>query len=108
MAETRQWVTHKKPSLNDLYLIHQQGWEGAAEHISQPDRIAWKSMCVASEGMEKGEKWCKRAIWRNTLPAVKRAWESVDKLTSGAFVEMWRERVAHFYSKYMATAAATP
>jgi hypothetical protein len=32
----------------------------------------------------------------------------VDKLTSGAFVEMWRERVAHLYSKYMATAAAAP
>ena len=101
-----EWVTHKKPTLSDLYLIHQQGWEGAAEHISQPDRIAWKSMCATSEGREKGEKWCKRAIWRNTLPAVKHAWKSVDKLTSGAFVGMWRERVADFYSKYMATAAA--
>src|SRR5712672_2496737 len=101
-----EWVTQKKPTLSDLYLIHQQGWEGAAEHISQPDRIAWKSMCATSEGREKGEKWCKRAIWRNTLPAVKDAWKSVDKLTSGAFVAMWRERVAHFYSKYMATAAA--
>ena len=101
-----QWVTHRKPDLNDLYLIHQQGWEGAAQHVSQPDRIAWKSMCATSEGREKGEKWCKRAIWRNTLPAVKHAWKSVDKLTSGAFVGMWRERVAHFYSKYMATAAA--
>ncbi len=102
-----EWVTQKKPTLSDLYLIHQQGWEGAAEHISQPDRIAWKSMCATSEGREKGEKWCKRAIWRNTLPAVKDAWKSVDKLTSGAFVGMWRERVAHFYSKYMATATAT-
>jgi hypothetical protein len=101
-----EWVTHRKPTLSDLYLIHQQGWEGAAEHISQPDRIAWRSMCATSEGMEKGEKWCKRAIWRNTLPAVKQAWKSVDKLTSGAFVGMWRERVADFYSKYMATAAA--
>ena len=101
-----EWVTHKKPTLSDLYLIHQQGWEGAAEHISQPDRIAWKSMCATSEGREKGEKWCKRAIWRNTLPAVKDTWKSVDKLTSGAFVGMWRERVAHFYSKYTATAAA--
>jgi hypothetical protein len=101
-----EWVTHKKPTLSDLYLIHQQGWEGAAEHISQPDRIAWRSMCATSEGMAKGEKWCKRAIWRNTLPAVKHAWKSVDKLTSGAFVGMWRERVADFYSKYMATAAA--
>jgi hypothetical protein len=30
----------------------------------------------------------------------------VDRLTSGAFVGMWRERVAEFYSKYTATAAA--
>ncbi len=101
-----QWVTGRKPDLNDLYLIHQQGWEGAAEHISQPDRIAWKSMCATSEGREKGEKWCKRAIWGNTLPSVKDAWKSVDKLTSQAFVGMWRERVAHFYSKYMGTATA--
>ena len=62
-----EWVTHRKPTLSDLYLIHQQGWEGAAEHINQPDRIAWKSMCATSEGMEKGEKWCKRAIWGNTI-----------------------------------------
>jgi hypothetical protein len=101
-----EWVTHRKPTLSDLYLIHQQGWEGAAEHISQPDRIAWKSMCATREGVEKGEKWCKRAIWGNTTPAVKHEWKSVDKLTSATFVEMWRERVAHFYSKYMATAAA--
>jgi hypothetical protein len=31
----------------------------------------------------------------------------VDKLTSAAFVDMWRERVAHFESKY-AVAAAEP
>jgi hypothetical protein len=101
-----EWVTHRKPTLSDLYLIHQQGWEGAAEHISKPDRIAWKSMCATREGREKGEKWCKRAIWGNTLPAIKSVWKSVDKLTSEAFVGMWRERVAEFRSKYMATAAA--
>src|SRR5882757_8235919 len=101
-----EWVTHKKPTLSDLYLIHQQGWEGAAEHISRPDRIAWRSVCATSEGREKGEKWCKRAIWGNTLPAIKQAWKSVDKLTSEAFVGMWRARVAEFRSKYMATAAA--
>ena len=101
------WVTHRKPDLNDLYLIHQQGWEGAAEHLSQPDRIAWKSMCATGEGREKGEKWCRRAIWGNTLPAVKEAWKSVEKLTSEAFVGMWRERVAHFQAKYMGAATAT-
>jgi hypothetical protein len=38
--------------------------------------------------------------------AVKDAWKSVDKLSSGAFVGMWRDRVSLFYSKYMATADA--
>ncbi|MEO8319678.1 MAG: transglycosylase SLT domain-containing protein [Bradyrhizobium sp.] len=101
-----EWITHRKPDLSDLYLIHQQGWEGAAEHISQPARAAWKSMCATSEGREKGEKWCRRAIWGNTLPAFKKTWKSVDNLTSEAFVGMWRGRVAEFYSKYVATAAA--
>jgi hypothetical protein len=92
--------THKKPAFSDLYLIHQQGWQGAAEHVSQPDRIAWKSMCATDEGRQKGEKWCKRAIWENTLPTVKHIWKSVDKLTSGAFVDMWRERVDRLYARY--------
>jgi hypothetical protein len=42
----------------------------------------------------KGERWCKRAIWENTLPEVKKAWGSVEKLTSSGFVAMWRDRVA--------------
>jgi len=64
-------------------------------------------MGATSEGREKGEKWCRRAIWGNTLPSVKDTWKSVEKLTSEAFVGMWRERVAHFYAKYMATGTAT-
>ncbi|OKO72014.1 transglycosylase [Bradyrhizobium sp. NAS80.1] len=99
-------VAHKKPTLPDLYLIHQQGWEGAAEHISHPQRIAWKSMCATQEGLAKGERWCKRAIWGNTLPAVKREWKSVDNLTSGAFVAMWRDRVDTLYARYPVLTAA--
>src|SRR6202044_3194635 len=75
-------TTHQKPTLSDLYLIHQQGTQGAAEHVSHPERLAWQSMCATDEGREKGEKWCKRAVWQNTLPAVKKIWKSVDKLTS--------------------------
>ncbi|MDA9522519.1 transglycosylase [Bradyrhizobium sp. CCBAU 11434] len=101
-----EWITHRKPDMSDLYLIHQQGWEGAAEHISRPARTAWKSMCATGEGKEKGERWCKRAIWGNALPAFKRSWKSVDNVTSEAFVGMWRGRVAEFYTKYVATAAA--
>jgi hypothetical protein len=93
-------ITRKKPTFSDLYLIHQQGWEGAAEHVNHPQQIAWKSMCATQEGLAKGEHWCKRAIWGNTLPTVKREWKSVDRLTSGAFVAMWRERVETFYTRY--------
>ena len=82
-----EMFTHRKPTLNDLYLIHQQGVEGAAEHISHPNRLAWRSMCATDEGKKKGEKWCKRAIWGNTLPAFKRVWKTVNNVTSGAFVE---------------------
>ncbi|HXX51147.1 MAG TPA: transglycosylase [Xanthobacteraceae bacterium] len=92
--------THKKATLSDLYLIHQQGTQGAEEHVSHPDRIAWKSMCATEEGKEKGESWCKRAIWANTLPEIKRVWKSVDNLTSGAFVQMWQQRIEQFYTRY--------
>jgi hypothetical protein len=92
--------THKKATFSDLYLIHQQGTQGAEEHVNHPDRIAWESMCATDEGKEKGEEWCKRAIWENTLPEVKRVWKSVDNLTSGAFVQMWQDRVDHFYAHY--------
>jgi hypothetical protein len=100
-----EMFTHRKPSLNDLYLIHQQGVDGAAEHVSHPNRLAWQSMCATDEGKEKGEKWCKRAIWGNTLPAIKRVWKTVNNVTSDAFVGMWQQRVSHFYSKYSDAAA---
>ncbi len=100
-----EMFTHRKPTLNDLYLIHQQGVDGATEHVSHPNRLAWRSMCATDEGKEKGEKWCKRAIWGNTLPAIKRIWKDVNKVTSGAFVAMWQQRVSHFYARYSAAAA---
>ncbi len=98
--------THIKPTLFDLYLIHQQGWQGAAEHVTHPERIAWQSMCATDEGHDKGEKWCKRAIWQNTLPDIKRIYKSVENLTSGAFTDMWRQRLALFYSRYSETVSA--
>jgi len=96
--------THKKATFSDLYLIHQQGTRGAEEHVNHPDRIAWKSMCATDEGKEKGEKWCKRAIWENTVPEIKHVWKTVDNLTSGAFVKMWQQRVDRYYTRYSETA----
>jgi len=98
--------THKKATLAYLYLIHQQGTQGAAEHVAHPERLAWESMCATDEGRVKGERWCKRAIWENTLPEVKKVWGSVEKLTSAAFVTMWGDRVAMLYHRYQAASAA--
>ena len=100
-----EMFNRRKPTLNDLYLIHQQGIEGATEHLSRPNRLAWRSMCATDEGKQKGEKWCKRAIWGNTLPALKKAWKNVNKVTSAAFVEMWQQRVSQFYARYSEAAA---
>jgi hypothetical protein len=97
--------THKKATISDLYLIHQQGVHGAEEHVNHPDWIAWKSMCATNEGKEKGEEWCKRAIWGNTLPEIKRLWKTVDNLTSSAFVKMWEDRLYRVYSRYSAADA---
>ncbi len=105
-ADLFEWDTRKKPTFSDLYLIHQQGWQGAAEHVAHPERIAWKSMCATDEGREKGEKWCKRAVWGNTLPNIKQAWKSVERMTSAAFVAMWQQRVNLFYARYSASADA--
>jgi hypothetical protein len=107
-AELFELRTHKKPTLSDLYLIHQQGIQGAEEHVSHPNRAAWESMCATDEGQQRGEKWCKRAIWGNTLPEIKKVWKSVENLTSGAFVNMWEQRVAEFYARYSRTADAAP
>jgi len=100
-----EMFTQRTPTFNDIYLIHQQGVEGAVEHLSKPRRLAWRSMCATYEGKEKGEKWCKRAIWGNTLPAVKRVWKNVNRITSADFVGMWRQRVAEFYAQYSKSAA---
>jgi len=100
-----EMFNRRKPTLNDLYLIHQQGIEGATEHLSKPNRLAWQSMCATDEGKQKGQKWCKLAIWGNTLPALKKTWKNVNKVTSAAFVEMWNQRVSQFYTRYSEAAA---
>src|SRR5579862_2346764 len=92
--------THKQPTRYDRYLIHQQGTQGAAEHVAHPEWVAWKSMCATEEGKAKGESWCKRAIWKNTLPTVKKIWQSVERLTSAGFVHMWEQQLDQLYARY--------
>ncbi|HVX91275.1 MAG TPA: hypothetical protein VHC20_06675, partial [Candidatus Paceibacterota bacterium] len=83
----------RPPNFFDRYCVHQQGFEGCIQHQTNPSNLAWKSMCNTSEGRDKGERWCRKAIWGNVTAAFKSLVGSVESLTSGQFVEFWRGRV---------------
>jgi hypothetical protein len=88
------------PDYAERYMVHQQGIQGAIEHYTHPERAAWQSMCATDEGILKGEKWCRKAIWRNLLPKWKRTFKRVEKISSGDFVHLWTERVDHLAKKF--------
>ena len=81
-------------------MVHQQGIQGAIEHYTHPERIAWQSMCATDEGVLKGEQWCKKCIWGNLLPQWKDAFGSVDKMSSRDFVNLWTERIDRLANKF--------
>jgi Transglycosylase SLT domain len=88
------------PDYAERYIVHQQGIQGAIEHYTQPERVAWQSMCATDEGVLKGEQWCRKTIWRNLLPQWKRTFGSVEKISSGDFVSLWTGRVNHLAKRF--------
>jgi hypothetical protein len=90
------------PDYAERYMVHQQGIEGAIEHYEHPERVAWQSMCATSEGLLKGEHWCKRCIWGNLLPQWKHFFGSVEKISSGDFVNVWTGRINLLSERYAA------
>jgi hypothetical protein len=80
--------------------VHQQGIQGAIEHYTHPERVAWQSMCATDEGVLKGEQWCKKCIWGNLLPEWKHAFGSVEKIESGDFVSLWTGRIDHLADRF--------
>jgi predicted GIY-YIG superfamily endonuclease len=99
-AERFKWALGHFPDYAERYMVHQQGIEGAIEHYEHPDRVAWQSMCATSEGLLKGEHWCKKCIWGNLLPRWKRLFGSVDKISSGDFVSLWTGRINLLANRY--------
>lgn len=91
-------ATGRWPNFKEMYMIHQQGLGGATEHYARPDRLAWQSMCATQDGKEKGEGWCKVAIWGNVPSDLKARYGSVDHITSGQFTAMWDGRVDRYAS----------
>ncbi len=90
------------PDYAERYMVHQQGIQGAIEHYTHPDRLAWQSMCATNEGMLKGEQWCRKCIWGNLLPQWKHDFGSVEKIQSGDFVNLWTGRIDHLANRYSA------
>jgi hypothetical protein len=98
-AEKFRWALGHYPDYAERYMVHQQGIQGAIEHYTHPERVAWQSMCATEEGMLKGEQWCKKCIWGNLLPEWKRAFGDVDAILSRDFVGLWTGRIDHLANR---------
>ena len=101
-AEQFKWAVGHYPDYAERYMVHQQGIQGAIEHYTHPERVAWQSMCATDEGLLKGEQWCRKCIWRNLFPRWKRTFGSVEKMSSGDFVSLWTGRINHLANRFSA------
>ena len=45
-AEKFRWALGHYPGYAERYMVHQQGLQGAIEHYTHPERVAWQSMCA--------------------------------------------------------------
>jgi predicted GIY-YIG superfamily endonuclease len=99
-AEKFRWALGHYPDFAERYMVHQQGIQGAIEHYTHPERVAWQSMCATDEGALKGEKWCRKCIWGNLLPQWKRTFASVEKVSSGDFIALWTGRIDHLANRF--------
>lgn len=86
----------RAPTAADLYMIHQQGEGGAANHWANPDKPAWMNMYATGEGRKKGANWARQAIWGNVPTDMRRKFGSVDNITSRQFLDMWGQKVERF------------
>src|SRR5215472_11764208 len=89
-AATFQSKHGRKATLQDIYMIHQQGAAGYDAHLANPDLPAWKNEQQASR---RSEQWAKQAIWRNMTPAMREKYGSVENVTSGDFAADWNQQI---------------
>lgn len=93
-AATFQAKYGHAPTATELYLTHQQGEGGLANHLANPDRPAWQNMYATGEGQQKGAAWAKQAIWGNVPADVRAQYPGgVDSLTSRDFMNIWTRKV---------------
>jgi hypothetical protein len=99
-AEKFRWALGHYPDYAERYMVHQQGIQGAIEHYTHPERVAWQSMCATDEGVLKGEQWCRKCIWGNLLPQWKQTFGSVEKISSEDFVSVWTGRIDYLANRF--------
>jgi hypothetical protein len=83
----------RQPTVTELYLMHQQGEAGLRSHERNLDKPAWQNMLATGEGRRKGERWAKAAIWGNVPKDFRRAFGSVENVTSREFIAMWTAKL---------------
>ena len=91
-ATNYERTTGKPATGQVLYILHQQGTEGGANHLENPGKLAWKNMWATREGQERGPGWAKKAIWGNIPPTARKAFGRVENVTSGQFTTLWNNR----------------
>ena len=69
-AEKFRWALGHYPDYAERYMVHQQGIQGAIEHYTHPDRVAWQSMCATDEGLLKGEQVVQEVYLGKPSPAM--------------------------------------
>jgi hypothetical protein len=71
-------------------MVHQQGAAGYSAHLANPDQPAWKNI----REYYGSDEVAKKAVWGNIPDKDKARYGSVDKVTSGEFVnDIWAKRV---------------
>jgi hypothetical protein len=88
--KTRFEQKHGRPAtLQDIYMIHQQGEAGYDAHIANPDKPAWENV----RKYYSSDKVAKSAIWGNMTPTMKAKYGSVENVTSANFTSDWGSRI---------------
>jgi hypothetical protein len=98
----------RPPTPTDIYLIHNQGAGGYAQHLANPEAPAWQNMLNTGEGRQKGERWAKRAIWGNIPDQLKQQYGSVDNVSSNDFIGDWRNKIEGDIPYIEARASGSP
>lgn len=83
----------RQPNLNELYMVHQQGWGGYQAHAANPDRPAWMNMASTAEGRSRGEDWAREAIAGN-IPRQYLQGRDPSTITSREFMQIWNQRLS--------------